>query len=156
MSIHLIYLKKGIVYVPTTSKVLNGGYQEVEPISIIPATDDDALSASLNEILARSNPILAKYSYANNPKPWPVTAANFKTYSAFAKDTSVWIIRDENGCFNIEPQRKRRDRGWEPDPDKVIAFSPGTAVHKVIERMIAILQEATPAKQKMYNYPAEH
>ena len=74
--------------------------------------------------------------------------AGVKSWSAFARGTSTWSILEEGGVYAIESFRKTPPRGWEVDPEKQIEFPPGTILDEVIDRMIAILQEAaaTPSK----------
>jgi len=51
---------------------------------------------------------------------------------------------EKNGDYRIVPYREnpKRDGSWVEDPDRKIEFPPGTTIDHVIDRMIAIVQDA--------------
>ncbi|MGB7078463.1 MAG: hypothetical protein WBD53_14840 [Xanthobacteraceae bacterium] len=55
---------------------------------------------------------------------------------------SCWSIYEKDGVFQIEPFRVHPRGYWAPDRDRFIEFQAGTAVDEVIDRMIAVLQDA--------------
>jgi hypothetical protein len=68
--------------------------------------------------------------------------AGVKTWSAFARGTSSWSIKKKDGSYQIVGYRTHRDGHWEEDPEQKITFPPRSAPDEVIDRMIAILQDA--------------
>jgi hypothetical protein len=51
-------------------------------------------------------------------------------------------VKKQDGTFRIAEQMKQADRMWRDDPDQIVTFPPGTSVDEVIDRMVAILQDA--------------
>ena len=78
---------------------------------------------------ARKPPVMLKYT-------------GDKSWSAFMRGATCWSIREKEGIFEIEPYRVHPNGYWEPDRDQSIQFPSGTTVDEVIDRMIAILQDA--------------
>jgi hypothetical protein len=136
------YLRKGIVYVPPYAKVERGGYRAIDPVAVAPLADTTGLRQALHETIAMGNPIVPSLPRAEHPPPVVLKYARVNTYSAFVRNASFWIIEEKDGVYRIIKQRKRRDRGWEDDPDQVVTLPPGSTVDDMIERMIAILQDA--------------
>jgi len=67
--------------------------------------------------------------------------AGVKSWSAFAGSASPWILEEKDGKYQILGHRRHPD-GWVKDPEQTVEFPPGTALDTVIDRMIAILQDA--------------
>jgi len=76
-----------------------------------------------------ATPVLLKY-------------AGVKSWSAFERGMSLWTIEDDGTSFRIAGQKRQLNRMWNDDPEKIVAFPPGSTEDQVIERMIAILQGA--------------
>jgi hypothetical protein len=76
------------------------------------------------------------------PAPVLLKYASVKTWPAFARDANVWSIDEEDGSYQIAGHRIHPKGYWERDPGQKIEFPPGTTVNTVVDRMIAILQEA--------------
>jgi len=65
-----------------------------------------------------------------------------KSWSAFFRKTSTWSITEDDGVYKILNYRKHPKGHWQEDPAQEIQFPPGTTATGVVDRMIAILQEA--------------
>jgi hypothetical protein len=136
------YLNNGIVYVPTVARLKTGAYMNVEPVAVVPVTDTARLRQAFSETIARGNTVIP-----NPPKDdWPPSViakyARVKTWSAFARGAAGWSIEETDGHYQIGGYRDHPDGYWAPDPAKKIDFPTGSRVEIVIERMIAILQQA--------------
>ena len=66
-----------------------------------------------------------------------------KSWAAFARSTLTWDIREAEGRYKIVGYRLHTDGYWVEDKNQKIEFPPGTTLDKVINRMIAILQDAS-------------
>jgi hypothetical protein len=138
------YLRKGIVYVPTVARRASSPiYTNIEPIAVTPLEDLDSVRQALRESLKRGNPIIP------DPGPQELRAppiilkyARVRSLSTFFRSTWTWSIRDDDGLFKIIVYRRHPKGYWEQDIVNEIRFPPGTNVDEVIDRMIAILQEA--------------
>jgi hypothetical protein len=65
-----------------------------------------------------------------------------KTWSAFARNASVWSIEETDGSYEIVGYRTHPKGYWEQDPAQRTVFPAGSTIDEVVERMIAILQDA--------------
>lgn len=137
------YLRNGIVYVPTVDHLLKGGaYMDVEPVAVEPVVNTEGLRRAFSETIARKNAFAANPPTNNWPAPILLKYSGCKTWSAFARDASMWSIDAENGMFAITAYRDHPDGYWAPDKERKIKFPRGTPAGKVIDRMIAVLQGA--------------
>ncbi len=140
MHCHL-YLRKGIVFIPTSGLVHKGLHRDIEPVAVVPASNANAIRTALYATIARGNPPTPPYPPGSRPQPVVVKHAGVKTWGAFARDASPWSIEERGGMYHIVGKRRHPD-GWAEDPEQTIEFPAGAAVDVVIERMIAILQDA--------------
>jgi hypothetical protein len=140
--LYQIYLRKGTVIVPTTGKVDRGPYRDIEPVDVAPVSDAAAIRRALQATIARGNPPTPRYSRGSYPQPVVVKYAGVKSWGTFARDAlPPWNIKERDGLYQIVGHRKHPD-GWVEDLEQKIEFPPGSTVDQVIERMIAILQDA--------------
>jgi hypothetical protein len=139
--LYKLYLKKGTVYIPTTVNQARAVYMDVEPVTVVPVTDREALRRAMRDTIPKKNcfvppsvedarkpPVLLKYT---GDKSWP----------AFMRGTSPWSIYEKDGKYQIEGYHVHRKGYWERDHDQTIEFPAGTSLDNVIDRMIAILQD---------------
>ena len=136
-----LYLRKGKVLIPTFGLVHRGLYRDIEPVAVVDVSDTDALRQAFHETIARGNPPTPYYPRDAYPQPVVVKYAGVKSWSAFARGASPWNIKEKEGTYQIVGHW-RGSRGWVEDPEQTIKFAPGTTLDQVIDRMIAILQEA--------------
>jgi hypothetical protein len=141
MGYHL-YLRQGTLFVPTTGLVEKGLLRDVEPVSAVPIWNTEGVRQALHATIVRGNPPTPHFSGGKYPQPVVLKYAGVKTWSAFARIARSWNIEEENGTYQIVGFRTHPKGYWEEDPDRKIEFPPGTTVDVVIDRMIAILQDA--------------
>jgi hypothetical protein len=135
-----VYLRKGQVILPTFGLVTPGLYRDIEPVAVVAVSDTEALRLAFKETIGRGNPPTGPYPRPN-PPPVVIKHAGVKSWRAFARDASPWLVKQQDGQYRIIGHR-REPNDWVPDPDQTVDFSPGTTLDQVIDRMIAILQEA--------------
>jgi hypothetical protein len=135
------YLRRGAVYIPTVAQREGGAYTDIEPVAVVPVTNTNGLRMALLETIARKN-ITVPVPKGKWPPPVLLKYAGLKTWSAFARDANVWSIDEDNGTYQIAAHRMHPKGYWERDPNHRIEFTPGTAIDTMIDRMIAILQDA--------------
>jgi hypothetical protein len=145
MNCHL-YLRKGILYVPTMGKMDEGFYRGVEPVAVISASNSEGVRECLRGAVARGNPAVPMLPRRKIPPPILLKYAGVKSWSAFERGMSSWTVKKQDGIFQIAGQIKHTDRMWRDDPDQIISFPPSTHADEVIERMVAILQESAKAR----------
>jgi hypothetical protein len=135
-----LYLRKGQVIVPTLGLVDPGLYRDIEPVAVMGVADTEALRLAFKETIARGHPPTGPYPRPN-PPPVVVKHAGVKSWGAFARDASTWLVKQQEGRYRIIGYR-REPNNWVPDPEQTVDFPPGTTLDQVLDRMIAILQEA--------------
>ena len=136
------YLRSGIVYVPTVAKTEAGFYMNREPMSVVAATNTEALRYALRDAMGKGNPTIPTPARNAFPRPVLLKYSGAKSWSAFARGASQWSIEEEEGRYQIVGYRTHRDGYWVQDPEQKIELPTGSARDQVIDRMIAILQDA--------------
>ena len=113
----------------------------IEPVAVLPATNTEGLRTAFRDAVARKNidvpPVKGKW-----PPPILPKYAGVKSSAAFDRDASTWNIQEDEGKCKIVGYRRHPEGYWAEDRDQTIEFPPGTLMDAVIDRMIAILQEA--------------
>ena len=137
-----LYVRKGIVFVPTSGNVHRGLHRDIEPVAVVAVSNTDALRQALLETVNKGNPPASYYQPGSAPQPVVLKYAGVKTWAAFARDASSWSIKEQGGTYQIVGYRTHRDGHWEEDPERRITFPPRSTLDEVIDRMIAILQDA--------------
>ena len=147
MNCHL-YLREGMVYLPTMGKVAEGVYRGLEPVAVVSASDIGEIRRALNETFARGNPPARLLRRSEYPPPLLLKYARVKSWSVFERGLMFWTIKEKNIAFQIAGQSKRDDGGWRPDAERTIDFPPNSTTDDVIDRMIAIVQEEVAKKSR--------
>lgn len=135
------YLRAGLVYLPTTGVTKHGLYRATEPVEVVPVSDLEGLRRAFAKVLARGNPEVAALKPSDYPPVLP-KYAGVKTWNSFARNASHWAISEDNGIYKVLGYKKYPGGGWLQDNEQEIVLPSGTSVDEVIDRMIAILQEA--------------
>ena len=141
-----IYLRKGTVFLPTMGKMDEGFYRGVEPVTAVAASDAAGVRRALQTTMARGNPTVPMLRRGTIPPPVLLKHAGLKSWSQFEKGMRFWTIKERSGTFRIAGQRRELNGGWKEDPEQTIDFGSGASLDEVIDRMIAILQEAAAQK----------
>jgi hypothetical protein len=136
------YLRRGIVYIPTLGMMDKGFYRDMEPVAMATLSNSDAVSRALTEAFSRGNPQVPIPKQPDTSPSVLLKYAGTKTWRAFARDASTWGIDERDGIYKIIGYRKDPPNGWTHDKSLDETFPAGTSADKVIERMIAIMQEA--------------
>jgi hypothetical protein len=137
-----IYLRNGTVYVPTMGKMDKGFFRGVEPVAVASVSNTGALQQALQAAIARGNPDVPMLKRGEWPPPVTLKYAGVKSWSAFERGMQLWSLEQKNGVFQIAPHEKSPNRMWVPIKDEIIAFPAAASVDDVVDRMIAILQDA--------------
>jgi hypothetical protein len=139
------YLRQGRVFIPTFALVDKGLYRDIEPVAVVDVSETEAMRRAFRETIARGNPPAGPYPQPN-PLPVVVKYAGLKSWSAFARGASPWIIDARDGHYQIIGHQ-RKPNNFAVDPEQTVDFPQGTTLDEVIDRLIAILQ-ATARKSQ--------
>jgi hypothetical protein len=137
-----VYLRKGILYLPTMGKMGEGFYRGVEPVAVVSVSNTSEVRQALQTTIARGNPTVPMLRRSEIPPPVLLKYAGVKRWSEFERGMKFWTIDEKNGRFEIAGQRKHPDGGWRDDPQQTITFPAGTSTDEVIDRMVGVLQNA--------------
>jgi hypothetical protein len=137
-----LYLRNGMVYVPTVAQVEAGPRLDIDPVEVVSITDTETLQRAIKEAMSKGNPVVPALTRANFPKPVVLKYAKAKSWSAFEKETLNWTIVEKSGNYQIKPGRRRPERGWEEDPAKIESLPPGTTLDEVARRVVALVQSS--------------
>lgn len=140
-----LYLRKGVVYIPTLGKVDKGFYRGIEPVAVVPISNTEALRGALLDTIARGNPPTPRLAPGQSYSPVTLKYAGAKNWQTFERGTAYWNIKEDDGIFRVVAHRKV-EQGWEEDKDRSHIFPEGTSADEVIDRMISILQ-ANPRQE---------
>jgi hypothetical protein len=118
-----------------------GVYTLIEPVDVVPVTNTEGLRTAFRNAIAKKN-VDVPLVKGKWPPPILPKYAGVKTSAAFDRGASTWNIRDDDEKYKIVGYRQHPDGYRVEDPAQRIEFPPGTSVDDVVDRMIAILQEA--------------
>lgn len=134
------FLRRGVVYLPTLGQTPNRVSVISEPVDVVPVSNTAELRLAFSRMIARGNPPVP-HPPLHGPRVLVLPKyAGVKSQAAFERGLAFWRLSVAGGIYRIIGQRRRSDRGWEDDPDNVVAFPAGTQLDEVIDRAIVILQ----------------
>jgi hypothetical protein len=138
------YLRDAIVYIPTVARRKSSPiYSNIEPVSVVPIGNVENVRRALLETIARKNPVIPDRDPKSlRERPLLPKYAGVKSLPAFFRKASAWGITEDDGVYKILIYRKHPKGYWHQDPEKEIRFPAGTKVDDVVNRMIAILDDA--------------
>src|SRR6185295_844735 len=129
-----LYLRKGTVYVPTVAQTEAGFYLDIEPVRVVPISDFNKVRGAILDAIDEGNPTVFTPPVDNFPKEVVLKYATVKSWAAFERDAFVWTIDQKDGKYQIKPGRRRPDRGWEDDPEKIESMPSGTTPQELAKR----------------------
>jgi hypothetical protein len=136
-----LYLRNGIIYIPTMGEMDKGFYRGIDPVAVVPISNTEALRHASADMIARGNPRVPIVRRREWPPPILLKYAGVKSWSTFERGMRLWSITDREGKFQIVEQKKQPDRMWRDDPEQLVKFPPGASVDDVVDRMVAIMQD---------------
>lgn len=123
-------------------KMDKGFYRGVEPVAAVPATNTESLREALLATIARGNPDVPMLRRREWPPPVVLKYAGVKKWSTFERGMMLWSIEGKDGTFLIAGKTKQANGAWVDDKERTIEFPKGATAQNVVERMIAIIQQA--------------
>ena len=123
-------------------KMGEGFYRGIEPVGVVSVSNSEGIRERLHADIERGSPAIPMLRRREIPPPILLKYAGVKSWPEFEKGLLFWTIKNEDGVFQIAGQKKQPDRMWRDDPDQLVKFPPGASVDDVVDRMIAIVQQA--------------
>lgn len=142
MTAFQIYLRKGVVFVPTVARTEAGYYMGIEPLRVVPVDDSAAVQAAIKDAMSAGNPIVPTPTRANFPESNLLKYAKVRSWSAFEKNALNWTIDENAGIYKICPGRRHPEGGWEDDPERIETLPADATIEQVARRVAALLADA--------------
>jgi hypothetical protein len=118
-------------------------YTDIEPVGVAPVANAEAVRRTLLDTIARKNPTIPGPDRKARDAPSIIPKyAGVRSWPAFYRNASTWSISEDDGVYKIISYRKHSKDYWQQNIEQQIQFPVGTIVDDVVDRMIAILQEA--------------
>lgn len=137
-----VYLRQGVVYVPTLGKIEAGPYRWVAPYSRVPVAAKAMLREAIEDRIGRGNPALEATSVTANIFPYAGTVPHVTSWSAFHRESRSWYLREHAGTYRIQGTRLSDRNTHEPDPDQLTIFAEPTDIATVCDRLFETLESA--------------
>ena len=131
------------VYVPTIAKTEAGFYQTIEPVAVVKLSDSPALIDALKAMLLKGNPIIPTPKPAGRATSPILRYSPIKSSSKFDREASYWHIYEKDGVYEFGPLKRRPDRGWEEDPDRMQRMPPDSTVDDVVNQVVKSVQASS-------------
>ncbi len=139
-----IYLRKGIVYVPTSMKVDGGPFVETEPVQVVPVSDMGALAQAFEQAIRTGNPPVTEEQVSALPDWVTANRTGVKSWSAFARGALTWALRTDRktGEYRLHAGVLMKGSGWTDDPVPAFKLPADTPIPEVARRAAAVVQDA--------------
>ncbi|MFX1678910.1 hypothetical protein PV762_06735 [Mitsuaria sp. CC2] len=131
-----VYLREGLVLMPTMAKTDAGFFIEVEPVSVVRSDKLEDIARALKANIQRGNPLIETPSRDNFPKPVVLPYAKVKTWSTFEKKVQCWKILWDGSEYQLKPQRRASTRGLEDVPGELSSFGGVAGLDQLVNSLI--------------------
>lgn len=131
---------RDIVYVPTVVETEAGFYQTIEPVAVVRLSDGQELMNVLKAMLLKGNPIIPTPKPAGRATSPILKYSPVKSLSKFDKEAAYWHIYEKEGIYKFGPLKRRSDRGWEEDPEKMRKMPPESSLDEVVDQVVKSVQ----------------
>ncbi|MBP1152672.1 hypothetical protein [Methylocaldum sp. RMAD-M] len=137
-----VYLRKGIVFVPTVAKTEAGFFLDIDPVAVLESSDRQQVSEAIKAAILKGNPTVPTPTRAAFPKPVVLNYANVKSWATFERNAYCWKVTGKDSAFQLCPQRKNPSGGWEDDPTNAETFNGRTAIDELANAVADKVQSA--------------
>src|SRR3954469_13010567 len=124
------YIRKGCAYIPATVRAEAGFYVDDEPVSVVPIDDGTEFAQALTKTIGLGNRVVT--TPPRDSKPVVLQYAGSASWSRFEKEASCWLISEKEQSWRFGPYRRRDDRGWEEDPERITKLPPHSNIDDVV------------------------
>jgi len=114
-----LYVVEGRVVVPTVALTEAGFYWNVEPCAVVDVADRDGLKDAIQAMIQRGHPKVPTPSQESFKRPVVLKFTTARSWRAFEKKASFWMLSQAEGHFLISRGRLAGRGGWQFDPNCV-------------------------------------
>jgi hypothetical protein len=142
-----MFIRDGIVYIPTMANTEAGYYMHNEPVEVVSISDSEAFVEAIKQTIARGHPTVPTPTRATGfPKPVIPQYAKLKSWKAFEKGATSWSFNEKDGIYHIEQWQKRQQGGWLPDPSRLETLPLGTSLDEAVKRLVTRVRDTQTQK----------
>ncbi|MFA6295296.1 MAG: hypothetical protein WC666_02630 [Candidatus Paceibacterota bacterium] len=135
-----IYLRKDIVYIPTTGRTDAGFYINIDPVNVIHVTDTEVLHSSIKNMLDKGNPQIPTPTRNTFPKPVLLNYVKVKSWAQFEDGAICFEVFEKDGLYKIQQMKKSESKGWEDNPTNAETFTSQTEVDTIVQKIVELIQ----------------
>lgn len=136
-----VYVRDGIVYVPTMGRTTAGFFIELAPVYTANFEDLAGLREILLKTLRTPNPKVSTPSRFSYPKLTAVAEmAMAKSTREFEKGAGLLEVQLNDGKYTIAPMKNMGRMGWEETPESKITIPATEEIGRIVEKVITVLQ----------------
>ena len=88
----IIYLRKGIVYLPTSRRIPGSYYKHTEPVQVAPATDVAGVIGAFERAFEVGNPLITEQEAVAFPNWITKARTGVTSWSAFERGLLSWDV----------------------------------------------------------------
>ncbi len=138
------YLRKSIVYIPTSRLIPGSFYRQTEPVQVAPATDISALTDAFERAIAIGNPSITEAEAAASPSWVTVARTGVKSRSAFERGTLTWSVNidPKTGEYRMHPYVPLKGGGWAPERVSLFTLPADTPIPEVARCAAEVVSNA--------------
>jgi hypothetical protein len=112
----------------------------VEPFEVVNVNDTKGFADALKRSISRGNPLVRTPLRDEYKKPEILKYAKVRSWSQFERESSSWSVSEKNGIWQFGQDKRRKDKGWEEDPSKIVKLPAGLTTDQVVERIVQAVQ----------------
>jgi hypothetical protein len=138
------YLRKGIVYIPTSRLIPGSFYRQTEPVQVALAIDIAALTDAFERAIEIGNPSITEAEAATSPSWVTVARTGVKSRPAFERGTLTWSVNidPKTGEYRMHPYVPLKGGGWAPDRVPIFTLPADTPILEVARRAAVVVHDA--------------
>jgi hypothetical protein len=138
------YLRKSIVYIPTSRLIPGSFYVQSEPVQVAPAGDITALTDAFERAIRIGNPSITEAEAATSPTWMTVARTGVKSWPTFERGTLTWSVNidPKTGEYRMHPYVPLKGGGWAPNQVPIFTLPADTPIPEVARRAAEVVRDA--------------
>jgi hypothetical protein len=138
------YLRKSIVYIPTSRLIPGSFYIQSEPVQVAPAADIAALTDAFERAIGIGNPSITEAEAATSPTWMTVARTGVRSWRAFERGTLTWSLGTDpkTGAYRMRPYVPLKGGGWVPDHIQIFTLPADTPIPEIARRAAEVVSNA--------------
>ena len=138
------YLRKGIVYVPTSRQIPGSYARDTEPVQVAPVSDMTAVMEAIERAINSGNPPITEEEAVALPSWVTPSRTGVKSWSAFEKEMLSWALGTDpkTGEYRMWAYEPFKGGGWVPSRMPVFTLPADTPLPELIRCAAEVICEA--------------